>query len=271
MFTIWKITFFCHPAKNHFARIDFSSNAQHPEYILGTNKDAKNIKIYERIETFCGVLENCLMKWDDYIQEKRQKTNFINFFTTRQLVLLQREIAKTFSERNENIALELSQLLSLVHPSCTKKELSLAATNARQRLLKSDDGISDKIPINSSSEEDSVSAFVKDLQNRGFPLSLAKAAEENVVSGSIAKGLIGIMDLFTYYLMKNGYNQNCKILFWTFNVLSGILWCMANKNRFEQHQGQVEQSIETKEELFHDFLKGEIKSLRSSERSALQR
>lgn len=188
MFTIWKITFFCDTTKKHFARIDFSSNNQNPEYILGINKDAENLKIYEKIETFCGVLENFLTKWDDYIQEKRQKNNFINFFTTKQLVLLQREIAKSFSEQIENIELELSQLLSLVQPSCTKKELLLAATKARQQLLKSHNAESDKIPENVFSEEDSLSSFVKALLKCGFPLSLAKAAEENVDSENIAKG-----------------------------------------------------------------------------------
>ena len=211
MFTSWKVTFFCNPTKQFFARIDFSSNDQQSEHILGTHKDSKKLKIYERIEKLCGIMEGCLKEWNEYIQEKRLQKHYINFFTTKQLIILQKEIAKALNDENADIGRELSLLLSLVNPSSTKEDLLLATKNALQQLSKSADDELGDISVNKPSEDDkddSVGEFVKALLKVGFPLLLAKAAEEHFDSENLQEGLQGII-CFVNESLKLIFSMHC--------------------------------------------------------------
>lgn len=192
MFTSWKVTFFCNPTKQYFARIDFSSNDEHVQHILGTRREAKKLKIYERIEKLCDIMEDCLKEWNQYIQEKRLQKHYLNFFTTKQLIILQQEIAKALKDEHDDVGRELSLLLSLVKPFTTKKDLFLAAKGALEQLSKSYGDESGDIFVNKRSEvdkDDSLNEFAKELLKAGFPLPLAQAAEGRFDAENLQEGL----------------------------------------------------------------------------------
>ena len=53
-----------------------------------------NVNVTEQIVQLCEFLESCLQKWTMEIDEKRKDYFYLNYFTTEQLVILRKEIAK---------------------------------------------------------------------------------------------------------------------------------------------------------------------------------
>ena len=63
-------------------------------------------------------MESCFDKWMDFIKQKRKKYHHLNYFTTDQLVILQRELVKIGT--NEEPSHLIYPLLSAVKSECTK-------------------------------------------------------------------------------------------------------------------------------------------------------
>lgn len=95
----------------------------------------KNNSMSDCIVEFTRVLEGCLKKWIVFIRDERSKNHFLNFFTTKQILILQSELMK-ISKSSEVDDKVLLPLLSLVNNSCNM-EMIRRTFQDRQRL---DDG-----------------------------------------------------------------------------------------------------------------------------------
>lgn len=95
----------------------------------------KNDSMSDSIIKFTRVLEGSLKKWIVFIRDERSKHHFLNFFTTKQIRILQSELMK-ISKPSEVDDKVLLPLLSLVNDNCNMKMIR-KTLQGRQRL---DDG-----------------------------------------------------------------------------------------------------------------------------------
>ncbi|XP_071956942.1 E3 ubiquitin-protein ligase rnf213-alpha-like [Antedon mediterranea] len=136
-------------------------------------------------------LKESLKEWYDYIDERREDLYHLNFYTTKQLVILQRALAKF---GNEDVRPEVYALLSLVRPNCTVQDLRRAVAECSEEIdsnieeeTVNEDATSEDIVINESNEQlitfwDEMKEMVDVQQTMAYiedkkPLSIEEAVE----------------------------------------------------------------------------------------------
>lgn len=123
LFHHWKAIFFCDPKKVNKVYIDFGPNDDL------TLKSGGRVVI-ENILEICQFMESCLEDWLLYVREQREEFCYLNFFTTQQLMILQRELSRIRNYSEDDVALRnILSLLSLVKKDCTYKDVCRSISN----------------------------------------------------------------------------------------------------------------------------------------------
>lgn len=89
IFKKWAVRFHCDASKKVHTEVDFGLSSS----ILKGSREMK-VNVTAQIKELCKFLEDCLKKWTSEINEKRECYYYLNHFTTEQLVILRKEIAK---------------------------------------------------------------------------------------------------------------------------------------------------------------------------------
>lgn len=138
LFINWSATIFCSNAHINTIRINFSEINKDRTNIIGERLiEKETIKSINKTIEF---LEKCHKEWIEHINEKRLKFSELNFFSTDQVAILRKELAKITSEKYHE-KLIFSKLYNLIYnindevnTDCIRKTLASA-----YELSKTDD------------------------------------------------------------------------------------------------------------------------------------
>ncbi|WAR11571.1 R213A-like protein [Mya arenaria] len=119
MFNDWSVEFLCTPdlSKPVCATVQFGDTDESLR-LKGMKSTEENLP--EMIQAIARYLERCLKEWLRHIQEKRQEHLSLNYFTTDQLVILQKELVKL--EMEEEPIKYVYPMLSVVKHNCTQEK-----------------------------------------------------------------------------------------------------------------------------------------------------
>ncbi|XP_053391302.1 E3 ubiquitin-protein ligase rnf213-alpha-like [Mercenaria mercenaria] len=177
LFKNWTACFFCDQGRPVCAILEFGETESQ---LKGRQSETEELK--DIIPKLAGFMESCFDRWMEFIKEKRKKYRHLNYFTTDQLVILQRELVKIgTSEEPSHL---IYPLLSAVKSDCTRDNLHTAMVEAKIEL----DGEVEKAQpeevvdgdqaheLNVDTEID----FINALVDQGFSASLARKAFKEV-------------------------------------------------------------------------------------------
>ena len=111
IFKTWKATFHCDQSRQVTADIDFGLSKK----ILHSSPGETMIS---QLKMLCTLLEECLKEFLQDISQKREEFYHLNYFTTKQLVILRTELAEVCTQGGEGKP-EIYALLHAVKPGCT--------------------------------------------------------------------------------------------------------------------------------------------------------
>lgn len=169
LFTSWRARFLCDPKRTVCAFIEFGSGEKIKQLKGRRNDKDDVITIMPEIAKF---MEKSLENWLQYLDEKRYEYEHLNYYTTDQLVILQRELAK-FIDRDEMPPTIIS-LLSVVKSDCNIKDLTDALQEANKELQTlncNDDAICSK-----DTKGDEIANFLSEMIDAGHKETVARAA-----------------------------------------------------------------------------------------------
>ncbi|XP_071951998.1 E3 ubiquitin-protein ligase rnf213-alpha-like [Antedon mediterranea] len=122
LFTDLKIILNCDEKSRFPVQVDFCVTDQ--KALFGNKQ-----KLTEILRELLLFMKASLKHWYDYIDEKREDFYHLNVYTTKQLVILQRALAKFGIQ---DISPEIYALLSLVRPNCTNENLRRAVAEVSE-------------------------------------------------------------------------------------------------------------------------------------------
>jgi hypothetical protein len=134
LFSQWHVKFLCDKARNACAFINFGFGEE--KHTLKGRIDAKNEDVSAIIPKIAKFLEQCHIKWLDYIDVRREKYYLLNFFTVDQMVILQQELVKIGSDVEPSLL--IYPMLSAVKQGCTREDLIRAMSAAKSDVDKLD-------------------------------------------------------------------------------------------------------------------------------------
>ncbi|XP_052817087.1 E3 ubiquitin-protein ligase rnf213-alpha-like [Mya arenaria] len=131
MFNDWSVEFLCTPdlSKPVCATVQFGDTDESLR-LKGMKSTEENLP--EMIQAIARYLERCLKEWLRHIQEKRQEHLSLNYFTTDQLVILQKELVKL--EMEEEPIKYVYPMLSVVKHNCTQEDVQGALEEAKREV-----------------------------------------------------------------------------------------------------------------------------------------
>ena len=131
LFTEWNCRFLCAPNESVNTMVDFGLAT---EVIRGHNDQPGDLcSLSRHVFDICGFLTECLSDWNEQMSEKRREFPSINYFSTKQLVVLQKELAHLIN----NNELSTTRPFPLLHPilnNCTIEKLQKAIDRAEADL-----------------------------------------------------------------------------------------------------------------------------------------
>ncbi|XP_063420807.1 E3 ubiquitin-protein ligase rnf213-alpha-like [Mytilus trossulus] len=187
LFSQFKVEFRCNKTESVAVLMSFGSTEDRQivrckRQEEGMNDQEKCKKDIDILRTIAKCLEEFHTDWLTYIRKERENKNILNMFTTSQLVILQRELAKlrTGSDPNEAVY----PLLFCLKENCCKSDLS----NAIDLAMKTSDLQPESISNNTSSSK-MENAFIEEMMGANFSKYLAKKALEVVKPDQIDEGI----------------------------------------------------------------------------------
>ena len=120
LFKNFKAIFYCEPGRKVNATVDFGLS----ELKLHGHTDVLT-DVSEQIRNVCDFFQDCLQQWLHHIDTQREKSYYLNYFTTEQLVLLRNGLAPLFTGQ-ETVSPLLYPMLEAVHLGCRQTHLQLA-------------------------------------------------------------------------------------------------------------------------------------------------
>ncbi|XP_077980162.1 E3 ubiquitin-protein ligase rnf213-alpha-like [Glandiceps talaboti] len=121
LFYDWKAFIYCQPGKKVSVSIDFG---------IGTQHDMKGFdEVGTQLRKLCDFMEECLCEWLEYVEEKRDEIYYLNYYTTEQLVVLRRHLAKLMSAGGA-ISPAVYTLLASLRDECNETVVKEALTAA---------------------------------------------------------------------------------------------------------------------------------------------
>jgi hypothetical protein len=153
--------------------------------------------VVEHISSLCTFMEDCLKEWMHHIGVQRTEAYYLNHFTTKQLVILQNELAKVNSAEKKDLSKNIYPLLSQVKKNCNYKDLRKAMYEAFDDLAEKEikPSASEKMACTDDVEDDDGAAveqetitFLESMSDSGFPADLAKLAMKEVGAANVEEG-----------------------------------------------------------------------------------
>lgn len=169
LFTSWQAKFLCDPRRPVCAFIEFGKG-KNIKQLKGRRNDKDDvITIMPEIAKF---METSLENWLQYLDKKRYEYQHLNYYTTDQLVILQRELAKVID--GDKIPPFIIPLLSVVKSDCDIDDLTgaLQGANEELRTLNCND---DKV-CSKDNQGDEIANFLSEMKIAGQKETVARAA-----------------------------------------------------------------------------------------------
>lgn len=169
LFTSWQAKFLCDPRRPVCAFIEFGKGEKIKQLKGRRNDKDDVITIMPEIAKF---METSLDNWLQYLDKKRYEYQHLNYYTTDQLVILQRELAKVID--GDKIPPFIIPLLSVVKSDCNIDDLTGALQEANEELRTmncNDDKVCSK-----DTQGDEIANFLSEMKNAGQKETVARAA-----------------------------------------------------------------------------------------------
>ena len=151
--------------------------------------DATNRDVSVFIPKIAKFLENCHVRWLDFINQKREENYILNFFTIEQMVILQEELVKMgFDDETSDL---VYPLLSGIKQGCTRGDL-VEAMNVASLELKGKDLENQELNAVVSEEvaetEVAKTRFIEEIMDAGNSKALAMEALKHFSPDQIDDG-----------------------------------------------------------------------------------
>ncbi|KAJ8314901.1 hypothetical protein KUTeg_007051 [Tegillarca granosa] len=199
LFSSWQVKFLCDRKRKVCAFVKFGSDVD--AQTLKGRKEHEDSDVSLMVPPLAKFMENCLEKWLDYINEKRNEYYHLNFFTIDQMVILQRELVKVGGQDEPSD--RIYSLLSAVKHDCSKTDLISAMKLAENDVNEKDQQRKEEIETEEEVKEDDgkreadgndVGKFIEELMIAGYSEELAKQALKHVSADNIDEGIVWCME-----------------------------------------------------------------------------
>ncbi|VDI00514.1 Hypothetical predicted protein, partial [Mytilus galloprovincialis] len=152
-----------------------------------STKDQDDCLFVRKIADFLG---KCLDEWDAFVDAQREEHYLLNYFSMKQLVFLQCELAKLGTDQEPSE--KLYPLLSAIKKDCNREDVVTSLRNARSELIQieSKERTIAQKPKIEKSKEDIVAIFIKEMIISNFSESLALEALKHVKPENITDGIV---------------------------------------------------------------------------------
>ena len=194
MFSQWHVKFLCDKARNACAFINFGFGEE--KHTLKGRIDAKNEDVSAIIPKIAKFLEQCHIKWLDYIDVRREKYYLLNFFTVDQMVILQQELVKIGSDVEPSLL--IYPMLSAVKQGCTREDLIRAMSAAksdvdkldlmREKMMEEEEQEQAEMETENEAVGVKIDKFLK-VMTKSFPIELSREALKHVSPDEIDDGM----------------------------------------------------------------------------------
>ncbi|XP_070579262.1 E3 ubiquitin-protein ligase rnf213-alpha-like [Ptychodera flava] len=211
LFSEWKVFIFCEPDKKVSVIVDVGIDGYD---FKGTEP------IEKQLSSLCDFLEKCLQEWMIYVEEKQEQHYYLNFFTTKQLVMLRKELARAVMSIDE-MSPGMYTLLGTLKQDCCADDVKEAVK--KTFIERSDDDMlvhSKEDPCNTTFEDatevgkgDPDVGNSEDMRRVKKLQILLKFLEEEGISEMVAKaavvscGIEADMDDALAWCFQNMNNQ----------------------------------------------------------------
>lgn len=185
LFTSWRARFLCDPKRPVCAFIEFGKE-ENIKQLKGRRNDKDDvITIMPEIAKF---METSLDNWLQYLDEKRYEYQHLNYYTTDQLVILQKELVQFIDGIDvDKIPPFIIPLLSVVKSDCDIGDLTSALQEANielQTLNRNDEEI-----CSDDTQSDVIANFLSEMIDAGHKETVARAAlKDGVLPTDITNG-----------------------------------------------------------------------------------
>ncbi|XP_052809493.1 E3 ubiquitin-protein ligase rnf213-alpha-like [Mya arenaria] len=177
-----------------------------PEKILDSNRQGRKSDkegIVEIMREIARFLESCLEDWQKHIKDRRNEFPLLNFFTTDQLVFLQKELIKF--ETNADPSVFVYPVLSVLKEHCTKDDIIDSMTKAKRKVLEiAEEQKAEKERLLANKSQSEIDAqkrleFLKKLDEMCIEVdlaerSLAHVSNEDIVNADITNAMMWCME-----------------------------------------------------------------------------
>ncbi|XP_071122875.1 E3 ubiquitin-protein ligase RNF213-like [Mytilus edulis] len=174
LFSSWNATFLCDRKRSVCVFINFG-HGKEMQTLKGMAEDVANI-----IPKIAEFLEDCHTKWLSYIDEKRERHYFLNYFSIDQIVILQRELVKIDLEQDPSVL--IYPMISAIKHDCTAVDLIMALAQAKQDVILKERSLAthqrtiETETIDETELDEETEELLKQIIENDFPEELAREA-----------------------------------------------------------------------------------------------
>ncbi|ESO09859.1 hypothetical protein HELRODRAFT_167678 [Helobdella robusta] len=257
LFKNWKIIFFCDPSIEENVIIEFGKDENELNFLKNLRSPGSNEKVLDKIEEVSDLMDTFLKDWLSYIENKRDKCHYLNYYTTKQLVILQRELAviwKCFMNEEKFVKQKKDQppdncchLLSLLKIDCGTADVNYAVivsnknkpedeANLSTQEHSEDGNRSDERTEEVGSEENSGDeseddAGENDKKDNDDDNNVAKERKKVFIEKMTCLGFP--LELINEAVKHVGYEDSNQ----------GLFWLADYKNRYDCETGVMKDSV----------------------------
>ena len=178
LFYNWLATFYCRvDISKQNVLFQFEKDSEDTEHVPPITGCTNNV-IKEMNET-SQFLEKFLLDWKTHVNSQRTRHYYLNYFTTEQLVILQRELAKL--NLSGKLDKRVFHLLHCIRPDSNADDLSDAIKSAFVEGIKDDDDVNEQ---RARDIDDIISAVEKSGIDRSLALKAILHGQLNKQDGT---------------------------------------------------------------------------------------
>ena len=147
LFHDWKAVIFCNKEKNPNVYVEFGASGQ--------SLKARGGDPTSQIRGLCDCMDELLESWLEHVDQQRSEFYYLNYFTAKQLMILQKELAILNEEDQDRIVDRLVfPILSLISENFDQDDLSQSFSRASNKLLNIDSDCDSEDAEDDENDED---------------------------------------------------------------------------------------------------------------------
>ncbi|VDI31555.1 Hypothetical predicted protein [Mytilus galloprovincialis] len=131
LFSNFQVEFRCD--KKSAVCVFVSFGEKHDKKIIRGKRGTKDQEDCLFVRKIADYLTRCLNEWDSFIDAQREKHYLLNYFSMKQLVFLQCELAKLGTDTEPSV--KLYPLLSAIKHDCNREDVVKSLRNAQAELM----------------------------------------------------------------------------------------------------------------------------------------